>query len=143
MGLFGLILSNIDASRGNRGDGRWFADRPVIKDRPMIQASDRKKKSVARRKNERAARRITRKAFLTDTDTNTQAGTTGTTAINPLIPADDPRRLDTTNQDRCRGRSESCRNQGRNGCRRREGRRRRRRFWRRQGAVRGRRCRQD
>jgi hypothetical protein len=61
MSFFGLFLSNIDASRGNRGDGRWFADRPVIKDRPMMRAADRKEKSVARPKNERAARRITRK----------------------------------------------------------------------------------
>jgi hypothetical protein len=61
VGLFGLIPSNIDASRGNRGDGRWFADRPEIKDRPMIHAADRKEKSVARRKHERAARRITRR----------------------------------------------------------------------------------
>jgi hypothetical protein len=54
------VLINFDDGI-QRGDDRWFSDRPLIKDRPMILTSDRKEKSVARRKNKRAARRITRK----------------------------------------------------------------------------------
>jgi hypothetical protein len=61
MSIFGLFLSNIDASRGNRGDDRKFGDRPVVKDRRTIKAVDCKEKARARRKNERAARRITKK----------------------------------------------------------------------------------
>jgi hypothetical protein len=60
MSIFGLFLSNIDASRGNRGDHRKFGDRPLVKDRRTIKAVDCKEKSIARRKHERAARRITK-----------------------------------------------------------------------------------
>jgi hypothetical protein len=61
MSIFGLFLPNIDASRGNRGDDRKFGDRPIVKDRRTIKSLDCKEKSIARRNNERTARRITRK----------------------------------------------------------------------------------
>jgi hypothetical protein len=60
MNFYGLFLSNIDASKGNRGDDRKFGDRPLVKDRRTIKAVDCKEKSIARRKHERASRRITR-----------------------------------------------------------------------------------
>jgi hypothetical protein len=54
--LFGMILSNIDAAKGNRGSDRKFADRPVVKERRVTVAVGLKEKSIARRKAERSAR---------------------------------------------------------------------------------------